>query len=131
MLVDASQEGHLTIKQQLPMSHFCETLQTIRLGEHRSSLSWFGWYVWDLDMNSLEREMLKDQGQEGLRNSHVYCAKSLQSCLTLCDPMDYSPPGSSVCGNSPSKNTGVGYHALLQGIFLTQGLNQCLLFRLY
>ena len=25
-------------------------------------------------------------------------AKSLQSCLTLCDPMDYSPPGSSVYG---------------------------------
>ena len=23
-------------------------------------------------------------------------AKSLQSCLTLCDPMDYSPPGSPV-----------------------------------
>ena len=26
----------------------------------------------------------------------ILCAKSLQSCLTLCDPMDYSPPGSSV-----------------------------------
>ena len=26
------------------------------------------------------------------------CAKLLQSCLTLCDPMDYSPPGSSVHG---------------------------------
>ena len=26
------------------------------------------------------------------------CAKSLQSCLTLCDPMDCSPPGSSVPG---------------------------------
>ena len=25
-------------------------------------------------------------------------AKSLQLCLTLCDPMDYSPPGSSVHG---------------------------------
>ena len=25
-------------------------------------------------------------------------AKSLQSCLNLCDPMDYSPPGSSVHG---------------------------------
>ena len=25
-------------------------------------------------------------------------AKSLQSCLTLCDPMDYRPPGSSVHG---------------------------------
>ena len=26
------------------------------------------------------------------------CAKSLQSCLTLCDLMDCSPPGSSVHG---------------------------------
>ena len=25
-------------------------------------------------------------------------AKLVQSCLTLCDPMDYSPPGSSVHG---------------------------------
>ena len=31
--------------------------------------------------------------------------------------MDCSPPGSSVPGDSPGKNTGVGYHALLQGIF--------------
>ena len=44
-----------------------------------------------------------------------------QSCLTLCDPMDYTPPGSSVHGNSPGKDTGAGCHALLQGIFLTQG----------
>ena len=29
---------------------------------------------------------------------HCMCAKSLQSCLTLCDPMDYSPAGSSVHG---------------------------------
>ena len=29
--------------------------------------------------------------------------------------------------DSPGKNTGVGCHALLQGIFLTQGLNRCLL----
>ena len=26
------------------------------------------------------------------------CVKSLQLCLTLCDPMDHSPPGSSVHG---------------------------------
>ena len=31
-----------------------------------------------------------------------------QLCLTLCDPMDCSLPGSSVHGDSPSKNTGVG-----------------------
>ena len=40
-------------------------------------------------------------------------AKSLQSCLTLCDPIDGSPPGSPSLG-SPSKNTGVGCHFLLQ-----------------
>ena len=46
-----------------------------------------------------------------------------QSCLTLCDPMDCSPSGSSVNGDSPGKNTGVGCYALLQGIFPTQVLN--------
>ena len=37
--------------------------------------------------------------------------------------MDCSPQGSSVHGESPGKNTGVGCHALLQGIFPTQGSN--------
>ena len=46
-----------------------------------------------------------------------------QSCLTLCDPMDCGPPGSSVHGDSPGKNTGMGCHFLLQGIFPTRGLN--------
>ena len=46
----------------------------------------------------------------------------------LCDPMDCSPPGFSVHGDSPGKNTGVGCHALLQRIFLTQGLNTGLLY---
>ena len=46
-----------------------------------------------------------------------------QLCLTLCDPMDCSPSGSSLHGDSPGKNAGVGCHALLQGIFPTQGLN--------
>ena len=41
-------------------------------------------------------------------------AKSLQSCPTLCDPIDGSPSGSSVSGDSPGKNTGVGCHFLLQ-----------------
>ena len=38
--------------------------------------------------------------------------------------MDCSLPGSSVHGDSPGKNTGVGCHSLLQGIFPTQGSNQ-------
>ena len=50
-----------------------------------------------------------------------------QSCLTLCDPMDCSPPGSSVLEDSPGKNSGVDCPALLQRIFLTQGSNPGLL----
>ena len=53
------------------------------------------------------------------------CVLVTQSCLTLCDPMDCSPPGSSVHGKS--KNTGVDCHSLLQGIFPTHGLNVGLL----
>ena len=41
--------------------------------------------------------------------------------LTLCDPMDCRLPGSSGPWDLPSKNTGAGYHFLLQGIFPTQG----------
>ena len=37
--------------------------------------------------------------------------------------MDCSLPGTSVHGDSPGKNIGAGCHALLQGIFPTQGLN--------
>ena len=67
-----------------------------------------------------------------------------QSCPALCNPVDCSSPGSSVLGivlsvtpwtvccppspwDFPGKNTGVGCHALLQGIFPTQGSNPGLL----
>ena len=52
----------------------------------------------------------------------VLCLVS-QLCLTLCDTMDCSPPGSSVHGDSPCKNSGMGCYDLLQGIFPTQGSN--------
>ena len=43
----------------------------------------------------------------------------IQSCPTPCDPMDCN-----LCPwNSPSKNSAVGIHSLLQGIFQTQGSN--------
>ena len=49
-----------------------------------------------------------------------------QSCPTLCDPMDCSPPGSSVHGiNSPGNNSGVDFHFLLQRIFPTSGHPHC------
>ena len=49
------------------------------------------------------------------------------SCVLLCDPLDCSPPGSSVHGIFQGKNTVVGSHFLLQGIFPTQGPNLGLL----
>ena len=55
------------------------------------------------------------------------CAKLLQLCLTLCDLTDCSPQGSSVRGILQAKNIAVGCHFLLQEIFLTQGLNLCLM----
>ena len=45
------------------------------------------------------------------------CAKLLQSCLTLCDPIDRSAPRLLCPWDSSSKNTGVICCALLQRIF--------------
>ena len=57
---------------------------------------------------------------------HAMPCSVAQSCLTLCDPMDCSPPGSSIHGIFQAKNTGVGCHLLLQGILPTQELNSYL-----
>ena len=60
---------------------------------------------------------------------HSVLACTLAELLspTLCEPMGCSPPGSSVHRDSSGKNTGVGWHALLLGIFPTQGSNPRLL----
>ena len=72
------------------------------------------------ETNELEQKLIR-----------ITCAVLLclviQSCLTLCDSMDYSLPSSSVLGDSPGKNIRVDCHALLQGIFPTQELNPGLL----
>ena len=58
----------------------------------------------------------------------VVCCSVTHSCPTLCDPMDCSPSRFSVHGIlSPGKNTGLGCHAVLQGVFSTQGSNLHLL----
>ena len=54
---------------------------------------------------------------------HHVCMLSGFSCVWLCNPMNRSPPGYSVHGILQ----GMGCHALLQRIFLTQGLNLHLL----
>ena len=59
------------------------------------------------------------------------CAKSLQLCPALCDPIAWIPSDSLRPWDFPGKNTGVGCHFLLQGSFLTRGLNPCLLYLLH
>ena len=58
-----------------------------------------------------------------LQNIYMCLCLGTQWCPTLCDPMDCSTPGSAVHEDSPGKNTGVDGHAVLQGIFPTQGPN--------
>ena len=57
-----------------------------------------------------------------LINVFIVCLVT-QSCLTLSSTMYCSTPGSSIHGDSPGKSAGVDCHALLQGIFSTQGSN--------
>ena len=60
-------------------------------------------------------ELLRHSDVTDVLQLHCMCVLVTQLCsVTLCDPVDCSPPG---------KNTGVGSHSLLQGIFPTQGLN--------
>ena len=104
----------------------------------------------------LEDELPPQDTQEYVQHAteevcvHV---KSLQLCPTLSNPMDCCPPDSSIHEILQARildlmdrgawwatvhrvakswtqlklDTGVGCHALLLGIFLTQGLNPCLL----
>ena len=56
-----------------------------------------------------------------------YVCSVAQSCVTLRGPMDLKAARLLCPWGSPSKNTGVGCHALLQGIFPTQGSNPSVL----
>ena len=52
----------------------------------------------------------------------VVCVKSLSRVRLFVTPTDYTLSGSSVHGDSPGKNTGVGCHALLQGDLPSPGI---------
>ena len=58
---------------------------------------------------------------------YTLCAQSLSDVRLFVTPMDCSPTKLLCPWDSPGKNTRVGCHALLQGIFPTEVLNLCLL----
>ena len=64
----------------------------------------------------------------GLTGLTSLCVWVIQWGQILCEPVAFSPSGSSVHGILPDKNTGVGCHFLLQGTSPTQGWNLQLLY---
>ena len=61
--------------------------------------------------------------QSGKNYSYMFDGYSYMLDDYHYDSSIHNMPGSSVHGDSPGKNTGVGCHFVLQGIFLTQGSN--------
>jgi len=59
----------------------------------------------------------------GMKFHNSCCCLVTQLCLTLCDPVDCSPPGSSVYGISQARILEWVAISFFQGIFLAQGLN--------
>ena len=67
-------------------------------------------FAWEIPWTELPRRLQWDD-----KRAAAAATKSLQSCPTLCDPMDSSPPSSSVYGILHARIlTGVGCHSLLQ-----------------
>ena len=85
-------------------------------------------YVWNCSTSqnilSLKARQTEVPGNSEKKVMFRWCTRA-PSFPTLCDAMDYTPPGASVMGIG--KNTGVGCHFLLQRIFLTWGLKRHLL----
>ena len=63
-----------------------------------------------------------------INQCYCCCCLAAKSCSTLLRPHEPLPARLLCPWDFPSKNTGVGCHFLLQGIFLTQGSNLHLLF---
>ena len=94
---------HINITRDLPRSPFCALIE-----------SWnFSTPTWN--------------DRFYLMTAAAAAAKSLQLCLTLCDPHRLLPTRFLCPWNSPGDNTGVCCHFLLQRNFRTQGLNLGLL----
>ena len=54
--------------------------------------------MFKLDLEQAEEPEIKLPTSVGSSTKQAAAAKSLQSCLTLCDPIDGSPPDSPVSG---------------------------------
>ena len=95
------------------------------MATHSSVLAWR--IPWTEKPGRLQSMGSQRVGHNWVTNTYTH----MISCSVVSDSVQphalYSLLGSSVHGDSPGKNIGVGCYALLQGIFPTQGLNSGLL----
>ena len=94
--------------------------------------AWLGWHSKRGGPSSLGLQGNGEKGGSPVAGLEVFnagwvYAKSLQSCPTLCDPMDFSLPGPFVHGILQARILEWGCRAFLQGTFPTQRSNLCLL----
>ena len=103
-------------------NHFLHQILTVHLKPMRCCISII------ISIKLKEKTMIVKLGFKKttvccLQDTHLKYVRML-SRTVMSDslrPPGHSPPSSSVRGDSPGKNTEVGCHALLQGVFLTQG----------
>ena len=94
------------------------------MATHSSILAWrISWAEEPGGLQSIGLQSWTRLKQLGGSSSRYESVLVTQSYPSLCDFIDCSLPGSSVCGDPPGKNIGMGCHALLQGIFPNQGSN--------
>ena len=79
---------------------------------------WKWWFWWKVLITSKSPNLFFNM---------CWAMLSCFSCVQLCDPMDFSSPRLLCPWSSLGKNTTVGCYAFLQGLFLAQGSNPCLL----
>ena len=131
-----SQESDMT--EQLPF-HFSlscigegngNPLQCSCLENPRDGGAWWA-AIYGVTQSRIRLKWLSSSSSSHLAYSLGFIIYDVHSCSVVSNSLWphglYSPPGSSVHGDSPGKNSGVDCHAPLQGIFPTQGLNPDLL----
>ena len=84
--------------------------------------------AWQATVHGVAKSRTRPSDFTSLHFIHIYAVLSRSVMSNTLKPMDCSPQVSSVHKISQKKNAELSCHALFQGIFLTQGSNQHLLF---